>query len=64
MSADRKVVQLNARPAFVLEMQSERLIDCMVALQEAGFKITYIKDSMNRYRIDDERKAELFELLP
>lgn len=52
MSAE--VLLFPTNPAFVLELQSERFVDCLVALQQAGFKVTYIKDSMNRYRIDDE----------
>lgn len=62
MSSNSNVVPFTGAPPFVLEMRSERMIDCLVALQEAGFAVTYIKDSMNRYRITDEVKP--FELLP
>lgn len=49
-----KIVTLIPVAPFLFEMQSERMIDALVALQQAGFKVTYIKNSMNRYRIDDE----------
>ena len=49
-----KSVTLIPVAPFLLEMQSERMIDAMVALQQAGFTVTYIMGSMNRYRIDDE----------
>lgn len=54
MSAESNVVPFPSPPAFVLELHSERFVDCMVALQQAGYTITYIKDSVNRYRIEDE----------
>jgi hypothetical protein len=57
MDAPRANVVLLARPAFVLELQSERMVDALKALEEAGFKVTYIKDSVNRYRIDDQEKS-------
>lgn len=55
MSADSKVVPFPQQlPIFVLELHSERMIDCLHSLISFGFKVTYIKDSVNRYRIDDE----------
>lgn len=38
---------------FLLELHSERMIDLMLALQDAGFKVTYVRGSLNRYRVDD-----------
>lgn len=46
------------RPAFVLELHSERMIDALYALNEAGFRVTYIKGSVNRYRIEDQEPQE------
>jgi len=46
------VVQLPAAP-FLLEIHTEKLVDLMLALQDAGFKVTYVRGSMNRYRVDD-----------
>lgn len=44
-----------ARPQFVLELHSERMVDALYALNCAGFRVTYIRGSNNRFRIDDER---------
>lgn len=46
------MVQLPAAP-FLLEIHTEKLVDLMLALQDAGFKVTYVRGSMNRYRVDD-----------
>ena len=46
------VVTLPVAP-FLLELHSERLIDLMLALQDAGFKVTYVRGSLHRYRVDD-----------
>ena len=51
------VVTLLPVPIFVLELHSDRMVDALLALQEAGFKVTYIKDSVNRYRIDDQENV-------
>jgi predicted RNA binding protein YcfA (HicA-like mRNA interferase family) len=51
-SPQSKVVTLPAAP-FLLELHSERMIDLMMALQDAGFKVTHISGSLNRYRVDD-----------
>lgn len=48
----QKVVKLPVAP-FLLELHSERLIDLMLALQDAGFKVTYKRGSLNRYRVED-----------
>lgn len=56
MSAE--IILFPTPPPFVLELHSERFIDCMVALQQAGYKITYIKDSVNRYKIEDEQEMK------
>lgn len=51
-SPKSNVVTLPAVP-FLLELHSERMIDLMLALQDAGFKVTYMRRSLNRYRVDD-----------
>lgn len=60
MSADSKVVPFPQRPAFVLELHSERMIDCMQALFAAGFKVTYMAGTFpfDRYRIEDEEELK------
>lgn len=58
MSADSKVILFPSPAPFVLELHSERFVDAMVALQQAGYKISYIKDSVNRYRIEDEEELK------
>lgn len=62
MSADRKVVPFTGAPPFVFEMRSERMMDALLALQEAGFDVIYMMGSGNRYKITDTQKT--FELLP
>lgn len=52
------IVTLLPVPIFVLELHSERMVDALLALEEAGFKVTYVKDSVNRYRIDDKEKLK------
>ena len=54
MSA-QNVVALPAVP-FLIEFRSERLIDLMQALDEAGFKLTNVSGSVHRYRIDDQER--------
>ena len=56
-SLQSKVVTLPAAP-FLLELHSERMIDLMMALQDAGFKVTYMRGSLNRYRVDDHQNEE------
>lgn len=56
MSAERKPVTLLPVPLFLLELHSERMVDAMLALSEAGFKVTYTKGTANRYRIDDAQE--------
>lgn len=51
------VVQLPPVP-LLIEIRSERFVDVLLALQDAGFKVTYIRGSLNRYRVDD-RDEEL-----
>jgi len=58
MSADRKVIELIQVSPFLFEMRSERMVDAFLALYEAGFEVTYIKGSMNRYRIEDRERPE------
>lgn len=43
-------------PVFLLEMNSERLVDAMHALHDAGFKVTRVMGREDRYRIDDTKE--------
>lgn len=56
MSAARKPVVLLPIPLFLLELHSERMVDALLALSEAGFQVTYAKGTTNRYRIDDAKE--------
>lgn len=51
------VVTLPVAP-FLLELHSERMIDLMIALQDAGFKVTYMRGSLNRYRVEDREPQQ------
>lgn len=53
MNQPAKVVTLLPVAPFVLELHSERMVDALLALTDAGFKVTYVKGSLHRYRIDD-----------
>jgi hypothetical protein len=57
MSAQNVVTLLPVAP-FLLELHSERMIDLMLALQDAGFKVTYMRGSLNRYRVEDRQNEE------
>lgn len=52
MSAQNVVTLLHVAP-FLLELHSERMVDVMHALHDAGFKVTCVAGSMNRYRVED-----------
>lgn len=59
----RNIVTLLPRPAFLLELHSERMVDALLALQGAGFKVTRVaginnRATDNRYRIDDADDAK------
>lgn len=45
-------------PLFLLELHSERMIDALMALEEAGFKVSHVINTSNRYRIDDAKEIE------
>ena len=53
MDSQRKPVTLLPVSAFLLELHSERMIDVMHALKDAGFRVTAVRGTDNRYRIDD-----------
>jgi hypothetical protein len=53
-STQSNVVTLPVAP-FLIEFRSERLIDLMQSLDDAGFKLTSIAGSQIRYVIDDEQ---------
>lgn len=40
-------------PLFLLELHSERMVDALLALNEAGFKVAHVAGTTNRFRIDD-----------
>ena len=58
MMNEQKTIALPASP-FLLELPSERMIDAMNALQDAGFVVRQVKGLENRYRIDDEDDHDL-----
>lgn len=45
-------------PIFLLELHSERMVDAMMALNQAGFRITHVRGTENRFRIDDEQELK------
>lgn len=51
--AERKTVVLLPVPLFLLELHSERMIDALHALSDAGFTVKHIANTANRFRIDD-----------
>lgn len=51
-----KVVTLLPVPVFLLELHSERMIDALFALQNAGFNVTNIANTPNRFRITDAKE--------
>lgn len=53
------VIPFPAPAPFVLELRSERFVDLLHALTSAGFDVTYIRGSVNRYRIDDQQEVIL-----
>jgi hypothetical protein len=61
-TADRKPVTLLPVSAFLLELHSERMIDVMHALKDAGFTVTAVRGRDNRYqitdRVDDAKEQE------
>lgn len=56
MSADRKTVVLLPAAPFLLELHSERMVDAMLALKEAGFRVVQVTGHEHRYRIDDAQE--------
>ena len=54
--ATRKVTYLPV-PAFLLELDSERMVDALNALYDAGFSVKYVRGSLNRYRVEDNRDS-------
>lgn len=56
------IVTLLPRPAFLLELHSERMVDALHALHDAGFTVTRVKGTNprfpDRYRIDDAKEQE------
>ena len=45
-------------PIFLLELHSERMVDAMMALNQSGFRITHVRGTENRFRIDDEQELK------
>lgn len=52
----RKVVTLLPAAPFLLELRSERMIDAILALNEAGFRVTHVAKTANRFRIEDNEE--------
>lgn len=57
MSAPKpsNVVTLLPVPPFLLELHSERMVDALHALHDAGFTVNQVKGQDNRYRIADAK---------
>lgn len=51
-SAVRSIAALGP-PPFLLELRSERMIDALLALSEAGFSVSMLRGAANRYVIED-----------
>jgi hypothetical protein len=49
------VVTLLPVPPLVLELRSERFVDAVIALKQAGFRLDQIKGTHNRFRILDAK---------
>lgn len=58
MSDPAKVVTLLPVAPFLLELHSERMVDALLALNEAGFIVTHVKNTQNRFRIEDEQELK------
>lgn len=60
MSADRKPAKVTRLPAplFLLEVHSERMIDAMHALRDAGFTVEHVMNTNNRFRVEDAREHD------
>jgi hypothetical protein len=56
MPRPSNVVLLPVAP-FLLEFHSERMVDAMLALREAGFRVEHVANTENRFRIEDDNNA-------
>lgn len=45
-------------PIFLLELHSERMVDALLALSSAGFVVKHVKNTENRFRIEDEENTK------
>lgn len=52
------VVTLLPVAPFLLELHSERMVDALLALNQAGFSVTHVKNTQNRFRIEDEQELK------
>jgi hypothetical protein len=50
------IVLLPVAP-FLLEFHSERMVDLMLAVREAGFRVEHVANTKNRFRIEDDNHA-------
>ena len=57
MPQPSNIVLLPVAP-FLLELHSERMVDAMLALREAGFRIEHVANTENRFRIEDVDHAD------
>lgn len=59
MSTKKKAeVVLLPVPIFLLELHSERMVDALLALSSAGFVVKHVKNTENRFRIEDEENTK------
>lgn len=45
-------------PPLLLEFRSERMIDAMHALRDAGFTVEHVMSTNNRFRVEDAREHD------
>lgn len=53
---DRKPVVLLPVPLFLLEVHSERMVDALHALRDAGFRVEHVINTNNRFRVEDAQE--------
>lgn len=57
MNKPEPIVLLPVAP-FLLELHSERMVDALLALNQAGFRVTHVKNTTNRFRIEEEEQLK------
>jgi hypothetical protein len=52
------VVTLLPVPPLVLELSSERFVDAVVALKQAGFVLENVQGTRNRFKVRDTKETK------